>query len=283
MIETLVESWQFYEEMARDGAYGDIVAEEGQVALPPSLQMEADFFITQLRGRAAVVDVGCGLGFPSLLLAPHVGLLVGVDAAPTMVARLQVHAAEFGLSALHTARARANALPFADGSFDGAVLCGTMGSVTRPQELLAELHRVLEPGGTVACLSEDFVDKMVADAGKPFRYLRMDHSQLSLQVISYLREPYRICDHRYCIAQESALYGKLTAEHPGSHFWRAPTELRPGDLPPGAVVAIRYDEAIQFDPEMLTIAFASAGFRVRSLEERWHLPVAHIFATFEKI
>jgi ubiquinone/menaquinone biosynthesis C-methylase UbiE len=268
--------------MARHGEYGDIVSPSGEIALTPELQIEADFFIAHLRGRSCVVDVGCGMGFPSLVLSPHVGYLVALDAAPGMLSRLRSHVRRLRYANMGIVRGRAAALPLAGEQFDGAAICGTLGSVAEPNRLLSELRRVMQPGGLVSCVAENFAHKLVADEGKDFRWFRMMEGQLSLQVIEYLRDPYRMRDYRYIIRENCELYRVLRAEHEGSLCWREETRKKPENLPPEIIAEVLYDEAMMFDPATLEEAFESAGFSLLSLELRRHFPVEHIFSTFDR-
>jgi SAM-dependent methyltransferase len=87
-----------------------------------------------LAGRedAAVLDVGCG-GKPYLpFAAPFAARYVGVDVAPgPYVDRV----------------APAEALPFEDASFDLVLCTQALEHVQEPAAVLAEIHRVVRPGG----------------------------------------------------------------------------------------------------------------------------------------
>jgi SAM-dependent methyltransferase len=88
-----------------------------------------------------VLDVGCGDGrIPSLYAAPEV---VCVDSSPAAVAA----ARERGLDARE---ADARELPFEDGSFDVVTCNHTLYHLADPDRALAELARVLRPGGCFA-------------------------------------------------------------------------------------------------------------------------------------
>jgi len=98
-----------------------------------------------------VLDVGCGTGTLALAARERVGVngtVHGVDASPEMIARAAIKAGRSGLPATFGVAA-AQALPFADGSFD-VVLC-SLAFHHLPREArgpaLTEMRRVLKPGG----------------------------------------------------------------------------------------------------------------------------------------
>jgi ubiquinone/menaquinone biosynthesis C-methylase UbiE len=96
--------------------------------------------------RGRTLDLGCGTG-RNLPLLPEGTRAVGVDPCAQSLARALRRAPGALL-----VRARAEALPFRDGTFDtvasGLVLC----SVADPAAAAAEILRVLAPGGTVRAL-----------------------------------------------------------------------------------------------------------------------------------
>jgi SAM-dependent methyltransferase len=98
----------------------------------------------ELAGSRRVLDVGCGDGQVTrlALTLDGVDLAVGVD--PTWN-QISVAAERGGTSGV--ARALADALPFADGSFDAVVACLVFEHIDEVDEAIAEVARVLAPGG----------------------------------------------------------------------------------------------------------------------------------------
>jgi ubiquinone/menaquinone biosynthesis C-methylase UbiE len=99
------------------------------------------------------LDVACGTGLVSLRLAGAVGgagSVVGTDISGQMVEAARRIAAQRGLDNVRFERADAEALPFADVSFDVAV-CGLgLMYVPDPVKALGEMRRLLRPGGRAA-------------------------------------------------------------------------------------------------------------------------------------
>lgn len=96
-----------------------------------------------LAGARRVLDVGCGEGQISrLAVAGGAEQVVGVDPTWAQVAV----AAERGGGARY-ARAGAAQLPFADASFDAVVACLVFEHIRDVDDAIAEVARVLEPGG----------------------------------------------------------------------------------------------------------------------------------------
>jgi len=95
-----------------------------------------------------LLDLGCGAG-AYLELAPALGArYVGVDFAPNMIAAARERARELRLEhATCLLVGDATQTAFADGSFDLAIGVGLIEYFAEPAPLLAELRRVLRPGG----------------------------------------------------------------------------------------------------------------------------------------
>ncbi|MET8697895.1 class I SAM-dependent methyltransferase [Kitasatospora sp. NPDC004723] len=99
---------------------------------------------------AEVLDCSCGIGTQAIGLAAHGHRVTGTDLSPAAAARAGREAAARGLR-LPTAAADMRRLPCTDGRFD-AVVCADNSlphllTAADVRAALAELHRVLRPGG----------------------------------------------------------------------------------------------------------------------------------------
>jgi ubiquinone/menaquinone biosynthesis C-methylase UbiE len=118
-------------------------------AAGPDLQAAREFAARSLPADAAVLDVGTGAGHLSFTLAPLARRVVALDPSAGMLATVRAAAAERGLAQIETCEAPAAALPYAPASFD--LVC-TRYSAHHWLDIppaLAEMRRVVKPGGFV--------------------------------------------------------------------------------------------------------------------------------------
>ncbi|HWF38218.1 MAG TPA: class I SAM-dependent methyltransferase [Candidatus Acidoferrales bacterium] len=96
------------------------------------------------------IDVACGPGTFTRPLAARVGKAIGVDLTPAMVEKARAEAARDGIANIEFVQGDIYALPFAN-EFAGIVACGyAFHHMTEPARALAEMVRVLKPGGRIA-------------------------------------------------------------------------------------------------------------------------------------
>jgi demethylmenaquinone methyltransferase / 2-methoxy-6-polyprenyl-1,4-benzoquinol methylase len=103
---------------------------------------------------ARVLDVATGTAAVAIELARRTGCrVVGLDQSAEMLAegRSRVDAAGLG-DRIELVRGEAERLPFEDESFDGLTFTYLLRYVEDPRATLAELARVVRPGGTIAML-----------------------------------------------------------------------------------------------------------------------------------
>lgn len=94
-------------------------------------------------GRVLVNGVGTGLDLPLLPPQHH---YVGLDLTAAMLRRALPRR---GTLDFHPVQGDAHALPFADASFDHALLHLILAVIPDPQAGLAEVARVVRPGGSI--------------------------------------------------------------------------------------------------------------------------------------
>lgn len=114
-----------------------------------------------------VLDLGCGVGHSFTELAPRE--TVGVDLSPEALAgqARETHAADM------------RALPFADGSFASVLSVQSIEHVPDPENVLREVVRVLEPGGTAIFVTPNRLEFARADEIiDPYHYVEFDPREL---------------------------------------------------------------------------------------------------------
>src|SRR5688572_6901742 len=102
------------------------------------------------RARGRVLEVGVGTGRNLPLYAAD-GSVTGIELSPAMLAIARRRAAGLGLDVdLRTGDAQA--LPFGDESFDTVVCALSLCTIPDPATAIAEMRRVLVPGGRLLLL-----------------------------------------------------------------------------------------------------------------------------------
>lgn len=96
-----------------------------------------------------LLEIGCGIGIDTFRLA-RFGFeeIVAVDLTEVAVEVASERAAREGLDRVRFEVADAESLPFADGSFDLVYSFGVLHHTPRIERAVAEVRRVLAPGGT---------------------------------------------------------------------------------------------------------------------------------------
>jgi SAM-dependent methyltransferase len=194
-----------------------------------------------LAENGRVIEIGCGTG----LLQDLVPAYYGVDIAPS--------SAQF----MHTpfAICSGTRLPFPDNSFDAAWSIWVLEHVKQPEEMLAEMRRIVKPGGSIFLVAAYGVDSWVS-SGLHKRSLReLSVSEFLIRMTIPLRAS-RL--YKAVFTLPCRLWNLLI-------FWyrRQPTKLIYGQLQPNYEIYWDYDAdaVVSLDAFNVSLYFLSRGDR----------------------
>jgi ubiquinone/menaquinone biosynthesis C-methylase UbiE len=118
------------------------------------------------------LDVGCGRGTSSLALAEQLRPLrvVGLDASPCLLAQAHERAKNLPNGTVDFVEGDFHDLPLLAGSCDVAVAAFCLYHSPQPQDVVAQIARVLAPGGRAILVTKGLdcyqeIDQLVASAG----------------------------------------------------------------------------------------------------------------------
>ncbi len=118
---------------------------------------EAAFFLPYVRPGMTLLDCGCGPGSITLGLAESLapGTVTGIDRDASRIEIAEQSASERGTANVRFQTADVLDLPFSDASFDAVFAHAVLQHVREPLRALAEMRRVLKPGGVIGLRDDD--------------------------------------------------------------------------------------------------------------------------------
>ena len=153
------------------GNYWDLRAQGYSLTINEQLQTETGvYFKRALREGAPeaealnVLDIGCGPGFFSILLAQDGHQVTAVDYSENMLVQAQANFKEMGVK-VKTQQGDAQELLFPDESFDYIVSRNLVWNLEQPEQAYREWFRLLKPGGHL----------LVADGNHYLHYFNSDY------------------------------------------------------------------------------------------------------------
>ncbi len=131
-----------------------------------------------------VADVGTGTGFVAAGIAPRVARVIAVDNSPAMLGVARENLGELGVANVELIEGDVTALPLEDESVDAAFANMVLHHAEAPAAMLAEMTRVVRPGGVVAIVDE---------VEHPYGWMREEHADAWLgftreQIDGFVRE-----------------------------------------------------------------------------------------------
>lgn len=169
-----------------------------------------------------LLDLACGTGAAVRDAAPSVRRAVGFDLSPGMIAQARERANVSGLGNVEFREGDVSGpLPFEDQAFSACLCTTAFHHFPRPQETIAELHRVLGPGGRV----------VIADANR--RHPAVFVLDLALRVLQPshvgFRSPAQLMHDLVAAGFASASYCTVKAR---SYAFVRAERARPSAAPP---------------------------------------------------
>jgi SAM-dependent methyltransferase len=149
-----------------DAIVGSFTAQAESFNASPAMNAgEALDTLVELAGAAGGtwLEVACGPGILARRLARTAGSVVGVDLTPAMLATAVREAARAGLANVAFVLADVYRLPLPDAGVDGAATRFSLHHLALPRLALAEVARVVRPGGVVV-LADHVCAESRADA-----------------------------------------------------------------------------------------------------------------------
>jgi len=133
------------------------------------------------------LDVATGGGHVAYTFAPHVARVWATDITQEMLDMVKKEAEKRGLANVRTAYAKAEVLPFDEETFDLVTCRIAPHHFDSIPAFLAEVHRVLKPGGVLALVDNVVPAGSVGDYVNAFERLR-DPSHLRAWTMDEWRE-----------------------------------------------------------------------------------------------
>jgi len=143
--------------------------------------------LVQPRSDWKMLDVATGGGHVAYTFAPHVARVWATDITDEMLTMVRGEAGKRGLDNIRTAYAKAEALPFEDGTFDLVTCRIAPHHFDSIPDFLTETHRVLKPTGVMALVDNIVPAGSVGDYVNAFERFR-DPSHLR----SWTMEEWRV-------------------------------------------------------------------------------------------
>ena len=196
-----------------------------------------------LAHRKRVLDIACGEGYGSNLLAAAGAEVIGIDIAPDVIAHAK---RAYPRQNLIFREGSCLNIPMDDKSIDLVVSFETIEHLDDHEQFLREIKRVLSDSGALIISSPDkreYTDRI--DNKNRFHKLELNHEDF----YSLLKKHFKNCR----IAKQRLVVGS----------WIAPDKTSPGDVPGtfgGDIGSVDFDLGlIGFEPDQLARILAGLG------------------------
>jgi SAM-dependent methyltransferase len=144
-------------DMASEYVHGYAAQEAARLVDQAATLTELLHSDTTYPAGSLVLEAGCGVGAQTVPLATRSpqATFVSVDISPASLILAKARAREADLRNVTFQAGDIFSLPFSDTQFDHAFVCFVLEHLARPETALAEVRRVLKPGGTLTVIEGD--------------------------------------------------------------------------------------------------------------------------------
>jgi SAM-dependent methyltransferase len=143
------------------------------------------YAIRRIQGSRRVLDVGCGTGYGSAMVASRAGEVVGIDSSEEAVARAR---ARHRLDNLEFITMPATELSFPDESFDAVYSIQVTEHIEDVELHLSEVVRVLRPGGRFVVATPNRLTYSPSGLHNVFHVREYDARELEALLASFFPE-----------------------------------------------------------------------------------------------
>jgi SAM-dependent methyltransferase len=176
-------------------------------------------------GDAVVLELGCGTGQLSLLLATADRLVVGADLARASLELAREARERYGLTGVHFVETDLNAPGLAPGAFDVVICSGVLHHTPDPRTAFASVARLVRPGGVlviglynaIARLPHRLRRAVAALTGYrwiPWDPVLRERSSDTARREAWLRDQYRhVEEHRHTLREVQDWFGENGLEY----------------------------------------------------------------------
>jgi len=152
----------------RESAFGQAFAVEAFAALLPR--------------EWTVADIGTGTGFLLPTLADNFQRVIAVEPAETMLECARQRVAECGSTTVTFHAGDLDHLPIDNDTCDLAIACLVLHHVSEPSQALAEMHRVVRPGGRILVIEQQAHENQAFYEMMQDRWWGFERGELARQV-----------------------------------------------------------------------------------------------------
>jgi SAM-dependent methyltransferase len=156
----------FYQGLAKGtkkrGIWGKEARFSSDLERPSVLRHFVPLIRRYLSNTDHCLDLGCGPGGFLALMAPYCGHIVGADIVPDFIEECRRNIERKALRNASAVLLAQEELPFESGEFDKVIMIDTIHHLERHDTTMAEVFRVLKPGGMLLIFEPNKANPLLA-------------------------------------------------------------------------------------------------------------------------